>query len=245
MEPLLLALLAVAGVAALVAFARSWMRLPWAYELSLPLDIASRASTIDFPQYDLPRVVMVTGGCGFLGRHIVGVLAKQPNVEKIIVFDIISRSFNSERVISVVGDLTSSESVESALQAHGVLAVIHTASPDPNSTDIKLLEAVNVRGTANVLSACRRVGVHSLVHTSTASVVWAEQGQDGLDETSAPYPRVFRDVYSRTKAEAEQLVLEAGQARAGGGGPGLATVALRPHAIWGPGDQAVAIMAQV
>jgi nucleoside-diphosphate-sugar epimerase len=51
---------------------------------------------------------------------------------------------------------------------------------------------------------------------------------DGVDE-SVPYARHFEAHYPRTKAMAERLVLSANSAE-------LATVALRPHLIWGPGD---------
>jgi nucleoside-diphosphate-sugar epimerase len=68
------------------------------------------------------------------------------------------------------------------------------------------------------------------VYTSSASVVF--NGVDLLDgDESLPYPKSFLDFYTYTKAEAEKLVLAAN------GEDGLATVAIRPHSIFGPGDQ--------
>src|SRR5262249_40048605 len=58
--------------------------------------------------------------------------------------------------------------------------------------------------------------------------VFDGRDMEGVDE-SVPYPRHFEAPYPRTKAEAEQAVRAAN-------GPNLATVALRPHLIWGPGD---------
>ena len=52
----------------------------------------------------------------------------------------------------------------------------------------------------------------------------------GIDET-APYPAKWLCHYPRSKALAEQAVLAAN------GKDGLSTCALRPHLIWGPGDQ--------
>jgi nucleoside-diphosphate-sugar epimerase len=86
----------------------------------------------------------------------------------------------------------------------------------------------NVTGTENVIAACRENGIRRLVHTSSPSVVFAGRDIEGGDE-SLPYPERFEAHYPRTKALAEQLVL-------GAHGPELATVALRPHLIWGPGD---------
>ncbi len=159
------------------------------------------------------------------------------------MFDLIIRDFNDPRVISLKGDLTKQEQIEGALNLHSIQAVVHTASPDPNSIDSALHEAVNVRGTSNVIAACNTCGVQALVYTSTASVVWAESAQQGLDEVTATYPAVFRDSYARTKAEAEQIVMDAGAA--GREGRGLITISLRPHAIWGHRDQMVATTIEV
>ena len=71
-------------------------------------------------------------------------------------------------------------------------------------------------------------GVPRLVFTSTPSVVHTGRDIEGLDE-SLPYARHFKCPYAETKAEAERRVLVAN-------GPALATVALRPHLVWGPGD---------
>src|SRR5262249_48691176 len=59
-------------------------------------------------------------------------------------------------------------------------------------------------------------------------VVYHGKDQEGVDE-SVPYPQRFEAAYPHTKALAEQLVLKAN-------GPEVATVSLRPHLIWGPGD---------
>jgi nucleoside-diphosphate-sugar epimerase len=85
-----------------------------------------------------------------------------------------------------------------------------------------------VVGTENVIAACRTHGIRRLVFTSSPSVVFAGIDQHGVDE-SEPYPKRFLAHYPHTKALAEQVVLTAN-------GPDLATVALRPHLIWGPGD---------
>ncbi len=86
----------------------------------------------------------------------------------------------------------------------------------------------NVDGTRNVVEACRARGVGKLVFTSSPSVVYGGGDLEGVDE-STPYPDHFDAFYPETKAEAERIVL----ARTD---PNLATVALRPHLIWGPGD---------
>ena len=71
-------------------------------------------------------------------------------------------------------------------------------------------------------------GVRRLVYTSSPSVVFDGRDMEGVDE-SVPFPKHYDAAYPQTKAKAERLVLAAN-------GPDLATVALRPHLIWGPGD---------
>lgn len=89
-------------------------------------------------------------------------------------------------------------------------------------------ERANVTGTQNVLDACRAESIGVLVHTSSPSVVHAGGDVEGGIE-SLPYPDHFTAPYPATKAEAERRVLAANS-------PALKTVALRPHLIWGPGD---------
>jgi len=86
----------------------------------------------------------------------------------------------------------------------------------------------NVSGTLNVLEACRTNDIGRLVYTSSPSVVFDGSDVEGGNE-SMPYPASYEAHYPKTKALAEQMVLAANS-------PELATVALRPHLIWGPGD---------
>jgi nucleoside-diphosphate-sugar epimerase len=89
----------------------------------------------------------------------------------------------------------------------------------------------NVLGTENVLAACREHGIGRLIYTSTPSV--AHQGRqpvEGGTAESVPYASNFRAPYPETKAIAEKMVRAANSAD-------IATVALRPRLIWGPGDR--------
>ncbi|MEZ4742095.1 MAG: NAD-dependent epimerase/dehydratase family protein [Bdellovibrionota bacterium] len=78
----------------------------------------------------------------------------------------------------------------------------------------------------------KELGIKYLVHTSSPSVVFDGTDQEGLDE-KAPFAKSYLSHYPSTKAMAEKLVLAANSAD-------LSTVALRPHLIWGPGDNHIA-----
>jgi nucleoside-diphosphate-sugar epimerase len=90
---------------------------------------------------------------------------------------------------------------------------------------------VNVDGTRHVIAACRDAKVSRLVYTSSPSVVYNGGDLAGLDE-SAPLCTAAPCAYPTSKAAAEKLVLAANDTS-------LATVALRPHLVWGPDDKNV------
>ncbi len=125
------------------------------------------------------------------------------------------------------GDLADYEAVRRACENCQV--VFHVAAKAGVWGSFDSYHRVNVVGTENVIRACRELGIDRLIYTSSPSVTFDGTDQDGIDE-SAPYPQSFLAAYPATKALAEQSVLAAN-------GPELATVSLRPHLIWGPGDQ--------
>lgn len=169
--------------------------------------------------------VLVTGGGGFLGQAIVRQLLEAGH--KVAV---LNRSaypaLESLGVECLRGDLGDCDAVAAACRGRD--AVIHAgarAGPGLYRADF---ERANVTGTQNVIDACRAHGIGMLVHTSSPSVVHAGGDIEGGDE-SLRYPAHFPAPYPATKAEAEQRVLVAND-------ESLRTVALRPHLIWGPGD---------
>lgn len=169
--------------------------------------------------------ILVTGGTGFLGGAICKMLrARGDNVVSLAR----SRSASLEAlgVEQVQGEISSLEKVIAA--AEGCDAVIHTAAKAGIWGSLADFTSANVGGTLAVLGACELHGIRKLVYTSTPSVVHAGGDIEGGDE-SLPYPSHFAAHYPATKAAAEQHVLAAN-------GPKLATVAIRPHLIWGPGD---------
>lgn len=168
---------------------------------------------------------LVTGGGGFLGSAIV---------QRLLDRGYLVRSFsrNSYRALwelgveEVRGDLADPGAVSEACR--GVDVVFHVAAKAAYWGPYHEFYRANVVGTRHVIEACRKHGIRKLVYTSSPSVVGAGKDLDGVDE-SVPYPKRFKAHYPATKAEAERMVLNAD-------GPSLATVALRPHLIWGPGD---------
>jgi nucleoside-diphosphate-sugar epimerase len=106
--------------------------------------------------------------------------------------------------------------------------VFHTAAKPGVWGPYREYYRTNVIGTRNVIAGCARHKVSRLVHTSSPSVVFDGRNMEGVD-ASAPYPARYHAAYPATKALAEQAVRTAA-------GRGLGAIILRPHLIWGPGD---------
>ncbi len=168
---------------------------------------------------------LVTGAGGFLGGHIARMLRDRGD-GVVALGRRQNPRLQADGIATVQADLADESALTKACA--GVDVVFHVAA----LTDVwgrrPAMWRTNVLGTEHVLQACRRQGVGRLVYTSTPSVVFGDGDLCGVDE-SQPYPRRYRSWYPRTKAEAEQRVLQANSAA-------LRTVALRPHLIWGPGD---------
>jgi 2-alkyl-3-oxoalkanoate reductase len=169
--------------------------------------------------------VLVTGGTGFLGRSIVErllalgrpvtVLGRTP-----------ARDLEARGVRFIRASLENKESIRSACQ--GMETVYHVAAKVGVWGKYSDFFRTNVLGTRAVIEGCRANGVRRLIHTSTPSVVYNGQGLAGADE-SLPLTTRCPSPYPLTKALAEAEVRAAHS-------PGLSTVALRPHLVWGPGD---------
>ena len=172
--------------------------------------------------------ILVTGGGGFLGQALCRALLAQGHAVA---------SFSRSRhaaldalgVRQLQGDLADRDAVLAAF-AEGFDAVLHNAAKAGTWGSQRSYFDANVTGTRNVIAACRAHGIGKLVHTSTPSVVHrATHPVEGASADEVPYGEGVKAHYAATKIIAEREVLAGNDAA-------LATVALRPRLIWGPGD---------
>lgn len=170
--------------------------------------------------------VLVTGGGGFLGGAILQQLAGKATVR---------RSFSRGRYPELAaqgidhfqGSLSDYDAVDKAVA--GMDVVYHTAALPGAWGSFDSYFQANVIGSRHILRAAQAHGVKAIVYTSTPSVVHADEGIRGADE-SLPLSTHFLAHYPHTKAIAEQEMLAASSGA-------LRICALRPHLIWGPGDR--------
>jgi UDP-glucose 4-epimerase len=175
--------------------------------------------------------VLVVGGAGFIGSHLVDLLVEE-DVAEILVFDNFVRgrwenlegALRSPRVRVIEGDIRDFEAMAAAVD--GVDFVFHLAAlwllqcaEDPRAA----LE-VNVVGTFNVLAACRAAGVKRLVFSSSASV-YGDMVDDPMTED---HPFNNRTMYGATKIAGEQLCHSFAQMY------GVDWVGLRYFNVYGP-----------
>lgn len=170
--------------------------------------------------------VLVTGGGGFLGHHIVEQLLARGDEVRIAARGHYPE-LEARGVSAVRGDLAEPEVADQA--ASGMDAVVHVAAKAGVWGPYEAYRRANLVATQNIVEACKKSGVRRLVYTSTPSVVYGDAPIEGGDER-LPYPERFLTAYPETKAAAEKLVLAAHTPGA------LHTVALRPHLVFGPGD---------
>ena len=180
-----------------------------------------------------PTRVLVTGGAGFLGRHLVRALRERG--AEVVVLARRPRDARGSRVREELaslgaevaeGDLLDAGSVRGTLP--GVNGVYHLAgrlfTPDVPEAEFG---RVHVEGTRVLLDACAdAASVRSIVHCSTTGVVGGT-GPTPLDEDAPPHPG---NGYERSKAEGERV------ARALAERHRLGLVIARPALVYGPGD---------
>nr|TKV95636.1 hypothetical protein SEVIR_9G375900v2 [Setaria viridis] len=155
------------------------------------------------------RWCAVTGGRGFMARHLVAALVRSgewnvrvTDLAPTIVLGpgesegLLGDALRDGRAVYASVDVCNLDQLIEAFE--GVDVVFHTAAADPGKNNLQLHYKVNVEGTKSVIDACKICK--------------------------------FPDAYARTKAEAEKFVMKAN------GIDDLLTCCIRPGAIFGPGD---------
>ena len=173
--------------------------------------------------------ILVTGGTGFLGQHLVGTLRQQKLPVRVLV-----RPKSKQQALAtfgaelVVGDVLDPASLSAALK--DVTVVFHLAGQlhMPGVTD-EAYNQLHINGTYNLLKACLDVpSLRVIVHGSTTGVL----GPTGyiLATEDAFSTKGPSNAYEQSKARGEKLALDFAQQH------NLPLIVVRPSLVYGPGD---------
>ncbi|MFB7844627.1 SDR family oxidoreductase [Microbacterium sp. NPDC056052] len=173
------------------------------------------------------RRVLVTGGAGFLGSRVTGLLSDHPGVDVVLSGDL--RESEVPGVVSVEVDVTDPRGLPELLRHHRIDTVVHLAAIVNPGRDVQGEFRVDVQGSSNVLAACVEAGVRRLVVSSSgAAYGYHADNPDWIDETD-PLRGNDEFPYSRHKRMVEEMLAAARTTH-----PALEQVIFRIGTILGP-----------
>ncbi|GIR81366.1 MAG: dTDP-glucose 4,6-dehydratase [Flavobacteriaceae bacterium] len=168
--------------------------------------------------------ILITGGAGFIGSHLVRHLVKTYPHYTIVNLDALTYAANLARLDDVKnapnyqfvkGNINDSSVVENVFQSHSIDAVIHLAAESHVDRSIEgpmPFAKTNIIGTMTLLNACRthwkKESNHRFYHISTDEV-YGSLGKEGVFTEQSPYQP--RSPYAASKASADHMVRAYGE----------------------------------
>lgn len=172
----------------------------------------------------------VTGGSGFLGRHLLRYLrALGVPTRALARSDSSARAVEREGAEAIMGDMLDRDALLRGMA--GCDVVFHSAAYVEEWGPYEAFYRGNVEATDLMLECAKEAGVRRFVHVSTEAVLLDGSPLVDVDETR-PIPENVLFFYGKTKGIAEKHVSAAST-------PEFATMAIRPRYIWGPEDTSV------
>eukprot|EP00005_Dracoamoeba_jomungandri_P001917 CAMPEP_0174261122 /NCGR_PEP_ID=MMETSP0439-20130205/11246_1 /TAXON_ID=0 /ORGANISM="Stereomyxa ramosa, Strain Chinc5" /LENGTH=330 /DNA_ID=CAMNT_0015345549 /DNA_START=27 /DNA_END=1019 /DNA_ORIENTATION=- len=187
---------------------------------------------MQFTDGEEPPVAFVTGGSGFVGKHLVSTL-----VDRGFIVRALARSDDSEAVLQdlgaevVRGDVNDSKALEEGCD--GANVVFHLAAKVALDGPLSEHRRIGVEGTKLCLAAAKKGGVSRFVFCSSEQAILGGAVLNNCDETW-PYPPNPKGPYAIVKGECERLCKDENDPDSG-----FTTVIVRPRLIWGLNDTVV------
>ena len=151
--------------------------------------------------------ILVTGGAGFIGSHLLQLLQGQQGVE-VVVYDNLSsgrREHVPKAIRLVEGDVRDAEGLANLFASEGFDSVVHLAAQTMVPYSLSHPEEdcqINLLGLINILECCRKYAVKHIVFSSSAAV-YGDNLNIPLHEEEKPMPT---SAYGITKMASEHYL---------------------------------------
>ena len=149
--------------------------------------------------------ILVTGGAGYIGSHIVEQLIKDK--ETVIILDNLVTGYKkliNKKAKFVKADIKSKIKIAKIIKDHNITDVIHLAAylnVSEAEKNKKKYYHNNITGTKNLLQACKNSNVKNIIFSSSCSIYGNVKGS--VDEDKKPNPQGY---YAYTKLKGEELI---------------------------------------
>ena len=151
--------------------------------------------------------ILVTGGAGYIGSHIVEQLVKTK--ARIIIIDNLTTGYKkliNKKAIFVKGDIKNFKKLSKTVSNYKIDSIIHLAAylniSEAERNKKKYFQN-NVRGTLNLIKCCNSSNIKSIVFSSSCSIYGDTNGV--VNENKRANPKGY---YARTKYEGEKIIIK-------------------------------------
>ena len=154
--------------------------------------------------------ILVTGGAGYIGSHIIELLVKKKF--KVFIYDNLVTGYKkliNKKAVFIKGDIKNSKLLIKTINDNNINSIIHLAgylNISEGQKNKKKYYKNNVIGTLNLVKACKNSTVKNIIFSSSCSIYGNIKGS--VSEKNIPKPKSY---YAFTKYKSEEIIKKYGK----------------------------------